>query len=65
MPLPQQAEKMIRLAISETAHSFECEIPDDAITEMVEAIERNLQEAGLVVVPSSEFGFPMPEGPNP
>jgi hypothetical protein len=45
----------MRLTISETASVFEYELPDDVVAGLVNAVERDLEQIGYVVVTRAEF----------
>ena len=50
MALPEHARNLISQAIAHTAFSISCRIPEGGLIRMTEQIERELENAGYVVM---------------
>jgi len=64
MPLPADARAIISQAIAHTAFSINCSVPEGGVIRMTEAIERELDAAGFVVLTRDELAEQVEEGPE-
>ena len=65
MIIPEEAKSAIAHLVAEYVLSLQCPIAAGALEQLPNLIERELEVAGYVVIPISEFGFPESNGPNP
>lgn len=65
MSITNETRNAIAQAIGQTFSVLDRTIPAEELEQIAEQLEHNLEMAGYMVIPISEFGFPAPEGPNP
>jgi len=65
MSITHETRSAIAQAIGQVFSALDRTIPDEELEHIAEQLERNLETAGYMVIPISEFGFPVPDEPNP